>query len=73
MDMTLKDQLFTNFADVSGTVVLPQSDKGLTYENTSRLEKQIKSFGYSFVSVWKCENPELSRKNLKKKFIKSIH
>ena len=37
--------------------------------NTLRIESQIKSQGYNVVSVWECQTPELSKKNLGKKFV----
>ena len=39
------------------------------YDKTIRLEETMKKLGYSVVSVWECQKPELARKKLKRKFI----
>ena len=39
------------------------------YDKTLSLEKSMRKLGYSVVSVWECQKPELSRKKLKRKFI----
>ena len=39
------------------------------YNNTLRIENQIKSQGYNVVSVWEYQTPGLSKKNSGKKFV----
>ena len=42
------------------------SDK---YQNTLSMESQIQSLGHNAVSIWECENPELTRMHLQKEFV----
>ena len=43
------------------------------YQKTLNQENQIRSLGYNVVSVWECENPEVSNRHLQKKFIPYPH
>ena len=37
-------------------------DSSSEYNNTLRIENQIRSLGYDVVSVWECQTPELSKR-----------
>ena len=43
------------------------------YQNTLRMENRIRSLGHNVVSVWECENPELTRTHLQKEFIPYLY
>ena len=43
------------------------------YQKALSLENRIKSLGYDVVSVWKCENPELSSKSYPREFVPYPH
>ena len=43
------------------------------YQKILNLESQIRLLGYNVVSVWECENPEVSNRHLQKKFIPYPH
>ena len=43
------------------------------FQKILNLENQIRGFGHKVVSVWECENPELSRRHLQREFIPYPH
>ena len=39
------------------------------YQNTLSMKNRILSLGQNVISVWECENPELTRMHLQKEFV----
>ena len=73
MTISLSQEQFFSITVASGMDVhAKKSEVKLSMRNmikAIRLEETMKKRGYSVVSVWECQKPELSRNKLKKKFV----